>query len=243
MGTAGLAIVRRDGQGSVTVRKPDDGLQNVVRAMPEAILGHRVVVCEGQTEEGIGRGLVKHWDGQENAPLATIGTVLVPGGGDEAPKRAVALHELGYEAVYWGDGDKRTNPSSGELEGAGIATVIWADNMNTEQRLMTDASESLLQDLWSIAVDERDAESVSNQLSAALGLHGRPPENWEGWSSDHSLAELRPALGQAAGTGGWFKNVTAGERVGEALARALPDLSGTDLGEKLEKLRSLAYRD
>ena len=211
--------------------------------MPEAILGERIVVCEGQTEEGIGRSLVKHWDEGEPSPLATLGTVLVPGGGSEAPRRAAGLHQLGYECIYWADGDRETNPTPKDLEDLGIATVVWAGGMNTEQRLMADASESLLQELWDIAVDERDAVSVSNQLAAALKRGGPPPETWEGWVTEYSMANLRPALGHAASTGKWYKNITVGERVGKAVASSLPQLANSDLAEKLETLRYLAYRD
>ena len=181
LGTRGLAVVRRQSDGTVGVEPLGDNLQGVVRAMPEAILGRRVIVCEGKTEYGLARALVEHWDDQRDSPLAASGTVLVPGDGSDAPKRAEDLRRLGFECVYWGDADRGTSPSPNDLENLGVDTVIWADSMNTEGRLMADATEALLKELWDIAVDERDAVSVSNQLAAALNHRGRPPETWKGW--------------------------------------------------------------
>ena len=210
LGTSGLAIVRKRDDGTVEVRRPQDSLQGVVRAMPEALLGRRVIVCEGKTEYGMGRALVAHWDKQQTSPLATMGTVLAPGDGSEAPRRAAALQELGYETIYWADGDVVTNPSLSELRGLGVATVIWDGSMNTEQRLMEDATEALLQELWDIAVDERDAMSVSNQLSAMLDRTGRPPGSWKEWEQACPIEDLRRALGGTAAKKGWYKNTSAG---------------------------------
>ena len=44
LGAEGLAIARRTTDGNLTVNNPDESLQGVIRAMPEAILGTRVVV-------------------------------------------------------------------------------------------------------------------------------------------------------------------------------------------------------
>ena len=211
--------------------------------MPEAILGNRVIVCEGSTESGIARALVEHWDSREEAPLATTGTVIVSGEGGSAPQRATDLRDLGYDCVYWGETDVPTNPPLQAMQSRGIETVVWAGDMNTEQRLMTDVGESLLEELWNIAVSERGEQPVCDQLSSALGRTERPPTDWAMWRANFPLDDLRAALAQAACDGRWYKTIRAGELVGRALSEELPRLSDTDLGVKLAKLRDLAYRN
>ena len=243
LGVAGLGLVRRDSIGNVSVRHPDESLQGVIRAMPEALLSRRVVVCEGQTEYGIARGLVAHWDQLAGFPLASTGTVIISGNGSEAPGRAAALRDLGYECVYWADADVDVEPSLPELQAAGVDTVTWGEGKNTEQRIMADVSERLLEVLWGIATDERGLEGVSAQLATAMNHPGRPLQSWREWVAAYSIEDLRRALGEAAANRGWFKSVSLGEGVGEAIAPEVTRATDTDLGQKLGKLRRLAYRD
>lgn len=243
LGSRGLGIVRGGTNGEVEVIKPADGLQGVVRAMPEAILGRKVVVCEGKTEAGMALALVRHWDSQEASSLATTGTVIVPGEGHSAPQRAADLRSLGFDCIYWGDSDVPISPSLQELESMGVKTVVWGEETNTEQRLMADATEPLLKELWGIAVDEKGSQSVCDQLYSTISATGSRPQDWEEWRSRYSLDSLRSALGQAASDGEWYKRITAGELVGEGVVKALPQLAGTNVAETLEKLRNLAYRD
>ena len=243
LGVTGLGLVRRDSKGNVSVRHPDESLQGLIRAMPEAVLSRRVVVCEGQTEYGIARGLVAHWDQLAGFPLASTGTVIISGNGSEAPGRAAALRDLGYECVYWADADVDVKPSLPELQAAGVDTVTWGEGKNTEQRIMADVSERLLEVLWDIATDERGLEGVSAQLATAIHHTGRPPQSWSEWAAAYSIEDLRRALGEAAAERRWFKSVSLGERVGEAIAPEVTRATDTDLGQKLGKLRRLAYRN
>ena len=241
LGAKGLGLVRRDNEGNVTVRHADEHLQGVIRALPEAVLGHRIVVCEGETEYGLARGLVAYWDGLVESPLAATGTVFVPGGGSQAPERAAAFRDLGYECIYWGDADVPISPSPDELQSKGIETVIWENGKNTEQRIMADVGESLLETLWDIAADEKGNESVTSQLAEATDRSGRPPADWDAWTKEYPIDELRDALGRAATKGSWYKQIGVGERVGAAIAEDVSTSVTTDLGQKLAKLRDLAY--
>ena len=243
LGVDGLGLVRRDSEGNMSILHADSSLQGVIRAMPEAILSRRVVVCEGQTEYGIARGLVHYWDQLAESPLAATGTVIVAGNGSQAPERAMALRDLGYECVYWADSDVEVTPSLKDLEAAGVDTETWGQGKNTEQRIMADVSESLLEVLWDIAAEERGLEGVSAQLAIELHHAGRPHQSWDEWAAAYAVDALRSALGEAAAKRGWFKSVSTGERVGEAIASEVTSTPSTDLGDKLERLRHLAYRD
>jgi len=125
----------------------------------------------------------------------------------------------------------------------GVKTVVWGGETNTEQRLMADATEQLLEELWGIAVDEKGNQTICDQLYSAISATGRRPQDWEEWRTRYPLDSLRTALGSAASNGEWYKTITAGELVGGAVVKALPQLAGTNLAETLDKLRNFAYRD
>lgn len=243
LGSSGIGLLRRDTDGNVRILHPDTALQGVIRTFPGALLSRKVVVCEGSTEWGIARGLVSHWDEDEERALAWRGTIFVAGRGGDAPKRVAGLGRLEFQCAYWGDSDVPTDPSADELTAMGVDVIQWSDNLNTEQRIMADVPDEVLEDLWEIAVDERDAQTVANQLGAMMGVEGPPPRDWAQWSSAFSLADLRPALGNAAARSGWYKSTTAGQRVGAVIAPILNSIEQADLAVKLENLRRFAYGD
>ena len=243
MDATSLGILRRAADGAVSVLVPELALQRIIRSSPEALLARRIMVCEGSTEFGMSRGLVGAWDAETDTPLASRGAVFVPGGGSDAPQRAVALRNLGFECVYWADSDVAIHPTVEELEQAGISCVRWAEEMDTERRIAADAPESLLQRMWSIATEELGAEAVCAQMAVLCGSNGRPPGSWEEWAEALGLEELRLLLGETARLRGWFKRISQGEALGAAVAEHLPALADTDLGVKLSDLRSLAYGD
>jgi ABC-type branched-subunit amino acid transport system ATPase component len=61
---ADISVVRSDA-GTTTIRPVPselDEVQGTLRAGPSALLARRVAVCEGKTEMGVIRRLIKHWD-------------------------------------------------------------------------------------------------------------------------------------------------------------------------------------
>lgn len=243
MDAASLGIVRREIDGVVRVLVPDPALQRIIRWSPEALLARRIVVCEGSTEFGMSRGLVAAWDAEAGAPLAARGTVFVSGGGSEAPQRAMALRQLGFECVYWADSDAEIHPTAEELEQAGIPCVRWAEDLDTERRISADAPESLLRRMWETATQELGMEAVGAQMARIAELDGRPPGSWDEWLEALGIGGVRQAIGETARTRGWFKRVAPGEELGVAVAEHLPTLVNTDLGMKLSELQALAYGD
>jgi len=244
LGTDGIAVVRRDDVGRVGVLRPDPALQGVMRAMPEALLARRVIVCEGATEYGISRGLVSSWDATRDVPLAARGAVFVPGGGgDNAAQRALALQTLGFECAYWADSDRATTPSIDVLRAAGVQCIVWDEGLNTEQRIGNDVSDEILGRLWELAVSEKGAETVANQLGSALAVPGSPPRSWPEWLASTSVDQLRSVFGSAAARFGWFKTISAGEQLGTVLAGSLPSIATTDLARKADEVQAFAYGD
>lgn len=244
LGTRFLGVVRADSNGVVQVLAPDPDLQGVLRAMPEALLARRVIVCEGATEYGISRGLVEAWDRESTIPLAARGAMFIDGGGaDNAAKRVAGLRKLGFECALWGDSDRPTNPPADDLRALGITCVLWSNGLNTERRVTLDVPEETLGQLWDVAVSEKGEETVASQLARALGRNGAPPSTWSAWRALVPLGQLREAFGGAAAKFGWFKNVSAGERVGTVLAGSLPQIPTSDLSTKIHELQTFASRD
>ena len=244
IGAEGIAVVQKDRDGIVKIYHPDKNLQGTIRSVPEALLGRRVIVCEGKTEYGIARGLIDHWDKLEKYPLSMLGTVFVDGEGSLAPGKAMNLKKLGFSCIYWSDSDVQTNPSIDDLESEGIDTIVWDGETNTEQRLMRDVSEKILEKLWEIAVSEKGEDAISAHLANELGLdHGRRPKSWREWCDTYSLDQLRKPLGDAAHKKNWYKTITVGRKIGEAIAEDVDSFETTDLAQKIRKLRKLAYGD
>lgn len=110
---ADICVVRSlDGRTSAE-QVPDaiDEVQGAVRACPAAILSRRVTVCEGRTEVGIARHLIRHWDnervGADRATHAALGASLVDGVGRSAPARAGVYQDLGIPSLLFCDNDDR----------------------------------------------------------------------------------------------------------------------------------------
>jgi hypothetical protein len=144
-----LYIVRSI-NGETVVNNVGQNLQNIVRKAPEAFLGLRVVVCEGKTELGILRAMEEYWTNQKNRePLAHNGTVLVHGGGDDAPKTALELANLGFNTCFLVDGDKLDllSPNPEELRKVGIDVFHWSEPNAIEQVIANDFSLTALKKL------------------------------------------------------------------------------------------------
>lgn len=236
-----LRIVRQTG-GKVEVIVVPQDLQDVVRREPEAFLGARVLVCEGKTEVGFCRALDTLWcrDGGRT-PLASHGIVPVNGNGSQAPQTTLAFHRLGYEVVYWGDSDVQVSPTPDELVKHGVTTVVWADNLATEERIAQDLPWEGVVEMLQLAVGEHGEESilasVKNQLSGTdfSGQISADPNSWE------DSPALRATIGKTAKSKGWFKRIGLGERLGDLIVEYLNRIPKTDLAQKLIDLRKWVH--
>jgi putative ATP-dependent endonuclease of OLD family len=141
LSTAELRVVNSWG-GVATVRRVPNELQAAVRAAPEALLGRRLIVCEGKTEVGLCRALDRPWAATHGAPPANVGIVLVPGGGTPAPRIALGFSELGYGTGLLADSDVPLDPPEEELSAGGVAVFTWDGSVSTEERVTLDARQT-----------------------------------------------------------------------------------------------------
>lgn len=240
--TRELRVVASQG-GTTTVQAIPEALQGAVRSAPEAMLGRRVIVCEGKTEVGLCRALDHRWGQTHGAPPAHIGLVLVPGEGTSAPSKALAFAELGYRTALLVDSDATLNPSEAEIMAGGVRVFAWDGEVSTEQRVILDvpwpAVEAII-DAASELFDEEVPRAVSDAIGHRLGAEpGRGLEEW--LKSGFEANEIRRAVGQTAKAQGWFKRTDLGEALGNIVADALPQMDGTDLATKLNSLAEWAY--
>ena len=212
-------------------------IQGHIRSSAEAFLSRKVVVCEGATEVGFLRGMDNLWSGAGRLPYSYLGVVLLDAQG--APKvkgLAVGFKSLHYDVIVIADGDAQDNFSAQDavdLTKKGVAVVMWADNLAIEQIAMKDfpwaqvlASAQLAKDLG-FPINDNVRSKLNIKLEEDIG-------KWQ------DTADLRKAIGDAAKSSHWFKNISAGERWAEAAFPAFADAAfqQTEFATKLSQFRT-----
>lgn len=235
-----LKIVRTH-EGRTTIVDLDPELQDLVRAAPEALLARRILVCEGKTEVGLCMELDRWWArAEEYEPFAFQGVVPVLGDGASAAKRAVSLADLGYDVAFLGDSDAPITPDAEAMRAKGIAVHLWDDNCCIEQRLAKDLPWPGVVEMIALAIQERGEQSVLDTIRARLGAHPLPTGVPGAWPESEPL---RAAIGAAANSAKWFKNISLGKALGRIACPHLATVPASDLGQKLAAIRAWVARD
>ena len=237
-----LRVVSSTG-GTTTIRTVPDGLQAAVRRAPDALLGRRLIVCEGKTEVGLCRALDPLWATSRGSPPAHVGVVLVPGGGSRAAQTALEFASLGYSVALLVDSDVPIQPTQAELAGGGVSLFSWDDGVCTEERVMRDVPWTVflaIIDRAAALLVEDAPQAVTDAIAAILGEEaGTNTGDW--LASGRTGDQIRSAAGHAAKKGGWFKRTDLGEALGELIVSALPENQDSDLAKKLNALADWAY--
>ena len=225
-----------------------DALQGAIRRCPMAVFARTVIVCEGKTEEALCRALNRVWavnHGGEDFELC--GIIAVTGGGDAAPETARQFSKLGYKTVFFGDSDKSINPSEKQLRVSGVEVFRWDGKMATEQRICADVPLNTLQALVSLASENRGEQSCLDSCKMELGKLGTNTASLTSlaiyeWQLNGIMERtIRGALGNAAKSSGWFKDLNNGEKLADLVAATLPEIIETPLGTKLQALEDWLY--
>lgn len=240
-----LRRTRLDSNGLLALIPIGSDLQGIVRSHSEVLLGRRVLIGEGKTEEGILRALADFWAMDNDCdPIANRGVVIACGEGSKAPRIASDLRTLGFDVCLLADSD--VDPSrSKELEGIGVDVYLWSDAVSTEERLSIDLPIRLLELLLANIGDERGWGSVvgeiSTDLKKAIDKRHGSVRDWLNNSIDED--QLRAAIGKAMKRCAWIKRVDHGEMVGEVLAGHWNLLNpSSDLVIKLAEIKNWCYR-
>jgi len=239
-----LYIVRRD-QGEVTVRQLGKKLQKTVRGSTEAMLGRRILVCEGKTEVGLCRGMASVWETRHaEIPFAHTGTALTSGNGAEAPEMAERLAHLGFAIGLLRDSDVQLSAVQSErLDALGVVVFAWPDQLSVEERVSLDVEWHTLQEIISLAAADEPDRSVLDLISA--GLPANPvleTLSIDSWLSDSvSEEQIRLAFGRVAKKKPWFKRIDKGEALGEAIIVDLLTNEDTPLATTLRAVGDWVY--
>jgi AAA domain, putative AbiEii toxin, Type IV TA system len=243
---AGHLHVVRCTDGATTVHHVGPRLQAIARSNPEALLSRRVLVCEGKTEIGICIALCDFWaTSHAGVPVAHSGTTFALGGGTSSGERARAFSTLGYMTALFGDSDKPPKPPEAELIAAGISVFLWSGGVSTEARIARDLPWEGLQDMVLIATGIVDQQSVLDAIGDRLperpSLTSVLIDEW--LTAGASEDDIRAAVGLAAHSKGWFKDIARGEELGAIVATALPSIKGSALAQTLKRIGNWIYAD
>lgn len=170
-------------EGRTEIVSVDSELQDVVRRTSEALLGRKIIVCEGPTEIGIIRALDDYWSRSNLPPFGCMGVVPVDGGGcPRAANVALKLVRLGFSVALFGDSDRPYKPTPGELRQAGVEVVLWEDEVSTEERVCRDLSWSGVLDIVAFGIKEKGVESVRDAVASRVEMPandlGTEPKYW-----------------------------------------------------------------
>ncbi|MCC6613596.1 MAG: AAA family ATPase [Anaerolineae bacterium] len=235
-------FVARNRGGVTTVDQVPESLGTTLKSAPEAPLSSKILVCEGDTEQGFCRALDAFWenqlDGRGFCYLGLVSVVHQKGGGGASPKLASQFCQLDYDVALFIDGD-RSIPDERELEKQ-VTIVKWDDSLNIEKRVCNDLPWRGLQEVIDLAIRIRGEQAIQNSVETQLGIKAIDM-SIDTWLHHKTEEEIRDAVGSAASKGGWFKDVQKGQLLGELVANYLSEISHTDLAIKIEHLKTWAY--
>lgn len=212
-------------------------IQGHIRSSAEAFLSRKVIVCEGATEVGFLRGMDDLWSAAGRLPFSYLGVVPFDGRGAAKVKAlATGFKALHYDVMVLADGDAQdqfSDQDAADLNAKGVSVAMWADRLSIEQRAMVDlpwvqvlASVKLAKELG-FPVHDQVRSKLNVQLDGDVG-------NWQ--ESD----DLRKAIGAAAKSSHWFKNIAYGELWAQAVFPAFGDVAfqQKEFATKLSQFRA-----
>lgn len=189
-------------------------IQGHIRSSAEAFLSRKVVVCEGATEVGFLRGMDNLWSASGQLPFSYLGVVPLDAHGASRVKGlAAGFKALHYDVMVLADGDaqdKFSDQDALDLEGKGVGVVMWADKLSIEQRAMVDLPWA--QVLASAKLAKEFGFPVHDQVRSKLKIQF--DEDIGRWQESD---DLRKAIGMAAKSSDWFKNIAYGELWAQAI--------------------------
>ncbi len=218
-----------------------DGLniQGHIRSSAEAFLSRKVVVCEGATEVGFLRGMDNLWSAAKRLPFSYLGVFpLDAHGASKIKGLATGFNTLHYDVMVLADGDAQdqfSDQDAADLNAKGVSVVIWTDSLSIEQRAMIDLP--WMQVLASVKLAKQLGFPVYDQVRSKLNAHlDDEIDRWQ--ESD----DLRKAVGAAAKSSSWFKNITYGEQWAQIIFTAIKDFTfqQRDFAANLSKFRAWA---
>lgn len=224
-------------------------LQGLHRTNPSAFLARKIIVTEGDTEEGMIRAAIRYYDTQRRslskATSASHGVALCNGGGgDNACTKALRFRELGFGVFLMVDGDDPViDEKVSESVSRGVVVCRWEPGADVERTIISRLTRSevfgLLKETISREIATKEAivaslNKVGVSVDVDMLLH---EDQWAKFDDD----ELRDKIAKASTTKPsnkkheWYKTIAAGDFLGRWLlgdGECAPG-SGSDVTEAL----------
>ena len=244
-------VVKRGPDGGVEVASLPKEVEYVLPRVPEALLARKIIVCEGETEEGLCIALDNKWGSEGRPSFAYQGVAAVDGGGGDQPATlAGKLVQLGYTVALFIDSDAKAKASRAQ----GATLLEWEGGTCTEQRLALDLPQKALREMVALATrspKSKGLRSVRDSFAAALQIEtkilGEEPASWleEAQAVGVDEARFRTEFGNTAKkkAKAWFKTRAVGEELGALVAGCEAELESTSTGTVLRDLGSFAHDD
>jgi putative ATP-dependent endonuclease of the OLD family len=196
--------------------------QRHLRGSPEAFLARRVVVGEGRTEHGFGRGLDTWWCGKGVDSFAVKGVGVVDGGGNtKSLIFAEHLRDLGYEVFVLLDSDQPVDAAEvARMKQKGATVYEWPDACSIEERIFLDVPWEAVGTLIKFAEECMGPASVKDSINNACKTAGIAAIADLALPVALDSPQLRRAIGKAADTKDWYKDIARGERLAEIVMAA-----------------------
>jgi len=217
-----LFIVRsRHGRHDVRAAGVADEVQSTLRTDPESFLAKSILVCEGNSEIGLARGLDQHWSELNHSSFFAFGGAYVNAGGstpDLCLQRGLVLRRLGYRVMVFIDADKPpTAALLAALAAEGVDLLTWRAGRALEDEIFLCMTDAAVDALLRYAVErlgrEMVAEHIRSKAEGQLTLEAIEAGRAAGVPYAPPTREL---LGRASrvSKNGWFKTVSAYQDVG-----------------------------
>lgn len=197
-------------------------LQGLLRSQPEAFFARRVILCEGATEYGVIRALENHLQQNRELSLSARSIAIVDSkGGNNFYQYAIWLKKKGFDVITFND-DDNTAISSTKKEAidAGVRMAICDAGKAFEQQLFNDVPWTVVIKLVQLAKGTFSEEAVISCLDGVQSISDLNN------TIDKQQLEIREKLGIQAKKKGWYKNVAAGENLGDVLFSHLDTFEG-----------------
>lgn len=168
-----VQVCRRDKDGTLRILNayqtdtPVLDAKRYVRDKGEALLAKSVLVCEGQTEVALLKGI----SSAQSLDFQTRGVVLLDGGGDpNCFDVAVHFAKMGYRTALLTDSDKAIDQKKANaLKAAGVPHYCWGQNNCTEVELFSGLTSSFRQQLLDVIAEEMELPRLLGEFTAAVG--------------------------------------------------------------------------
>lgn len=241
-----LSIVFCDQEtGHVTIKNiPNDGdLQSLLRSHNEAVLGKKIIVCEGKTECGFLIGIDEYRCSKGEEYFSSFGAVPtdLTKGVDQAVQVALKVNDLGYETAIFIDSDVQPGVMSiPEIEAKDIKVFQWPESSSTEQIIFRYVDDVAFHSLLEHARTIRTEDTFANDLAEALVSEHVSTSRLNATQilSLPITTPFRNVVGNVAKNKSWFKDRDRATTVGKIVAQFLERTSSTPLHQQMDNMLS-----